>query len=62
MHGMGFAKAFGLARLDALHEPISRPLGLDWLLAEMLLLASTALLRLLDVACRGKRLAPSGSR
>lgn len=33
VHGMGFLKAFGLVRLPQLASPISRPLGVLWLLA-----------------------------
>ncbi len=44
IHLMGFAKAFGLARLEPLRQPIPRPLGLAWLLAASLLLAGAALL------------------
>jgi hypothetical protein len=42
IHLMGFAKAFGLAELPQLIQPISRPLGLCWLLAALLTLASAA--------------------
>ena len=31
VHGMGFLKAFGLVRLPQLASPISRPLGVLWL-------------------------------
>ncbi len=40
IHFMGFAKAFDLARLDALTQPISRPMGVLWLVAGLLLLAA----------------------
>lgn len=40
IHLMGPAKAFGLAALPQLHAPISRPLGLVWLLAAVLTLAA----------------------
>jgi len=43
VHLVGFAKAFGLADVAALHHPISRGLGLLWL-AAALLLATTAFL------------------
>lgn len=33
IHSMGFLKAFGLARLPQLALPISRPLGVLWLVA-----------------------------
>lgn len=36
IHFMGFAKAFGLAELPQLTQPIARPLGLLWLLAGLL--------------------------
>ena len=38
IHLMGFAKAFGYADLPQLTEPISRPMGLAWLLATGLFL------------------------
>jgi hypothetical protein len=41
IHLMGFAKAFGYAALPQLAIPISRPMGLLWLLATLLLLAAT---------------------
>jgi hypothetical protein len=44
IHLMGFAKAFGLAELPALTRPISRPVGLAWLLAALLLTAAGAML------------------
>jgi hypothetical protein len=41
---MGFAKAFGLARLPQLVQPISRPMGLAWLAAALLpVLAAVAI-------------------
>lgn len=40
VHGIGFAKAFGLADLQQLTQPISRPMGLLWLLAGLSTLAS----------------------
>lgn len=42
IHGMGLFKAFGWAELAALTQPISRPMGVLWLLAA-LLLAATAI-------------------
>jgi hypothetical protein len=44
VHLLGFAKAFGLAKLEQLRQPVSRPAGLAWLLAALLLLAGAALL------------------
>lgn len=44
IHLMGFAKAFGYAALPQLAIPISRPMGLLWLLATLLLLAATVAL------------------
>ena len=44
IHLMGFAKAFGLASLAQLKLPISRPMGVLWLAAAVLLLAAVALL------------------
>ncbi|MBL8924078.1 MAG: hypothetical protein JNJ54_34795 [Myxococcaceae bacterium] len=43
IHLMGFAKAFGFAQLEALKLPISRPMGVLWLVAALLVLASAAL-------------------
>jgi hypothetical protein len=40
LHLLGFAKAFGLARLPQLEQPISRPMGVAWLAAALLLLAT----------------------
>jgi hypothetical protein len=40
IHVLGFAKAFGLAELPQLAQPISRPLGLLWLAAALAMLAS----------------------
>jgi len=42
IHIMGFAKAFGLASLEQLRVPISRPMGLLWLIATVLLIAAAA--------------------
>lgn len=39
IHLMGFAKAFGFAELPQLTQPISKPMGLLWLLAAALMLA-----------------------
>jgi len=44
IHGLGFAKAFGLAPLTQLKIPIPRPLGVLWLTAGVLILAAMALL------------------
>lgn len=44
IHLMGFAKAFGYAALPQLAIPISRPMGLLWLLATLLLLAAAVAL------------------
>jgi hypothetical protein len=41
---MGFAKAFGLASLEQLRVPISRPMGVLWLVAAVLLIAAVAAL------------------
>lgn len=38
IHLMGFVKAFGLAKLDALTQPISKPVGMLWLAAAVLVL------------------------
>jgi hypothetical protein len=40
IHAMGFAKAFGLASLAQLKMPISRPMGVLWLAAAVLILAA----------------------
>ncbi len=44
IHLMGFAKAFGFAALPQLVIPISRPMGLLWLLATLLLLTAAVAL------------------
>jgi hypothetical protein len=44
IHLMGFAKAFGYAQLPQLAIPISRPMGVVWLLATVLLLTAAAAL------------------
>jgi len=46
IHLMGFAKAFGLADLPQLTQPITRSMGLLWLGAAVLLLAAAATLPL----------------
>lgn len=43
IHLIGFTKAFGLATVEQLQQPISRPLGLAWLAAAVLLVAAAAL-------------------
>lgn len=40
LHLLGFVKAFGIAELSALQQPISRPLGVVWLLAAVVLIAA----------------------
>lgn len=42
LHGLGVAKAFGLASLEQLEQPVSRPLGILWGVAGMTLLVSVA--------------------
>lgn len=44
IHWMGFAKAFGYAELPQLAAPISRPMGLAWLTAAGLFIASSVAL------------------
>lgn len=44
IHIAGYAKAFGLASLEQLRIPISRPMGMLWLVAAVLLLAAVAAL------------------
>lgn len=44
IHLMGFVKAFGLGELAALSQPISRPMGVLWLVASLLLLAAAVAL------------------
>ncbi len=44
IHLMGFVKGFGLAPLEQLVKPISRPMGLLWLVAAVVLCASVATL------------------
>jgi hypothetical protein len=43
IHLMGFVKAFKLAPMDQLTQPISKPVGLLWLLAALLFLAAVYL-------------------
>jgi hypothetical protein len=44
IHLMGFAKTFGYAALPQLAIPISRPMGLWWVLATVLLLTAAVAL------------------
>jgi len=44
IHVMGFAKAFNLAALEQLREPITRPVGLLWLAAALLFFTGAVLL------------------
>ena len=44
IHMMGFAKAFGYAELPQFTQPVSRELGLLWLAAGLLVMASAVLL------------------
>ena len=44
IHLLGFAKAFGLAALPQLTQPISPPLGTLWLLAALLFVSAAAAL------------------
>jgi hypothetical protein len=44
IHILGFAKAFGLASLEQLEIPISRPMGVLWLAAAILLIAAVVAL------------------
>ena len=44
IHLMGAAKAFGLAELPQLTQPISKPMGLLWLFAASLQFATVATL------------------
>lgn len=44
IHLLGFAKAFGLAEVAQLQQPISRPLGALWLLAAVLFVVTVILL------------------
>ncbi|WP_088341911.1 DUF6920 family protein [Robiginitalea sediminis] len=48
IHLMGFAKAFGLAELEGLGQPVSRTAGVFWLLA-FVLFSLTAVLHYLEV-------------
>lgn len=49
IHLMGFVKAYGLAEISSLHQPISRPIGLLWLVAAVLFLLTAVLLVLRSV-------------
>ena len=44
VHLLGFVKAFGLAPVAQLQQPVSRPLGVLWLLAALAFVAAAALL------------------
>ena len=44
IHLLGFAKAFGYAALPQLTQPVSRALGVVWLIAACLMAATTAML------------------
>lgn len=44
IHLMGFVKAFGYAEMPALTQPISKPLGLLWLVVAVLFLGTAVLL------------------
>jgi len=46
IHGLGFAKAFGLAELPQLTQAIARPWGVLWLAAGVLLVATAVMLPL----------------
>jgi hypothetical protein len=46
LHLLGFAKAFGLAELPALSLPVTRPVGVAWLLAGVLTMATAVLMPL----------------
>lgn len=43
LHLMGFVKAFGYANLEQLTQPVSRPMGVAWLAAAVLLVATAGL-------------------
>ncbi len=43
VHALGFARAFGVADLTGLTQPISRPLGALWLVAGIAFVASSGL-------------------
>ena len=45
IHFMGFAKAFGLAELTQLTQPIGRGMGLLWLLAGLTLLLAAVMVK-----------------
>ena len=38
IHGLGFLKAFDLMKIEELSLPISKPIGLQWLLAGFLII------------------------
>ena len=57
IHLMGFAKAFGLAALPALTQPISRSMGVVWLSAA-LLTAATGVALVAGRAVSGSSAAP----
>jgi hypothetical protein len=44
IHLVGFANAFGIGKIEYLTQPLSRPLGILWLLAALAFFASAALL------------------
>jgi hypothetical protein len=44
IHVMGFAKAFDLAKLEALKEPISKPMGIVWLAGAILFVGAVVAL------------------
>jgi len=44
IHVMGFAKAFGYAELPQLTQPVSREMGLAWLAAALLVVASAGMM------------------
>jgi hypothetical protein len=44
IHALGFVKAFGWAELPQLTEPVSRPMGVVWLFAGVLVLAASGAL------------------
>lgn len=46
IHMLGFVKAFDLAQINELTQPISRPFGLLWLLVALVLLVTAALFAL----------------
>ena len=44
LHSMGFVKAFGLAPVARLRQPIGRPLGILWLVAGLAFVGAAVLL------------------